>query len=340
MRLDKRSTLATARMLIACWWLVSVAPLASAQSVQSIDSPAYDPFAPTPVEASPVARNVPSPTAGLQAGPLDQVPFNAQAPWPDTPPTVPVPRVAVGSPVPPAADPNNLASPQMVAWLKRLVRENLPETYENDKKWNQQKEVWDGVDFSRDGLKIKTKRKHKLVNHGTWTRYRLQIVDPDNRLDIQFHTLQLREDGKIAFDVSVEMLLDVFGRMSQWVRDVQLISLSANADAVCKLSVQGTVAFQLNPLRVPPDIMIKPNVDAARVDIAYFRVRRISQLGGPAAAQLGNGLRAVLESKLEESNEKLPEKMNRQLAKHSDRMVFSMQDWLQSKLPLPDAPQK
>lgn len=271
---------------------------------------------------------------------LEEVPFSPQAAWPDSPPTVAVPRVAVAELEPLAADANNLASPQIVAWLQQLVRENLPETYENDKKWNQQKEVWDGVDVSREGLRIKTKRKRKLVNHGAWTRYRLEIVDPEHRLDIQFHKLELTDDGKIAFDVSVEMLLDVFGRLSQWVRDVQLISLSANADAVCKLSIQGTVECHLIPLRLPPDITIKPHVDAARVDITYFRVRRISQLGGPAAAQLGNSLRAVLESKLQESNEKLPEKMNRQLAKHSDRMTFSTQDWLQSQLPLPSTAQK
>ncbi len=243
------------------------------------------------------------------------------------------PRIVRG-PVP-LEDSNNLASPGVVAWLSQLIRENLPETYEDTRKWNLQKEVWDGLDVSRDGLQIKTKRKHKLVNHGTWTRYRVQLVEPDKYLGIRFNKLQIIDDGKIAFDVSVEMLLDVFGRMSQWIRDVQLISLSANADAVCKLNVTGTVAFQLNPLTFPPDVSIKPHVDTARVDIAYFRVRRISQVGGNLAEQLGNGLRRALENKLEDSNEKLAEKMNRQLDKHADKMKFSSQEWLQSKLPLP-----
>lgn len=235
-----------------------------------------------------------------------------------------------------AAD-NNLASPQMVAWLQQMIRENLPENYEDNRKWDLQKEVWDGVDFSRDGVKVKTKRKHKLVNHGTWTRYRLELVEPDKNLKIQFHKLEVAEDHKIHFDVSVEMLLDVFGRLSQWVRDVQMVSISANADAVCRLNIQGTVAFQLNPLRFPPDVRIQPHVDVANVEISHFKVRRISQLSGPLAEQLGNGSRRALENKLEDSNAKLPEKMNKQLAKHADRMQFSTQEWLQSKLPLPDA---
>ena len=129
----------------------------------------------------------------------------------------------------PAGNENNLASPQMVAWLQQLIRENLPEFYEDTRKWDLQKEVWDGVDFSREGVKVKTKRKHKLVNHGTWTRYRLELVEPDKNLKIDFHKLEVAQDHRIHFNVSVEMLLDVFGRLSQWVRDVQMVSISANA---------------------------------------------------------------------------------------------------------------
>lgn len=249
----------------------------------------------------------------------------------------PVPRVLQRHPDV-VSQPTDLASPQVVAWLRQLVRDNLPETYEDTRKWDQQKEVWDGLDVSVEGLKIETRRKRKLVNHGTWSRYRLELVDPENHLDIQFHQLEIVDGSHIAFHVSVEMLLDVFGRMSQWVRDVQMLSLSANADAVCKLTLQGRVGFQLNPLKFPPDIRIQPHVEAARVDVSYFRVRRISQLGGPMAEQLGNGLFQILENKIEESNQRLPEKINRQIAKHGDRMRFSTQDWLSSKLPLPVQP--
>lgn len=236
-----------------------------------------------------------------------------------------------------AANDNNLASPQMVAWLQQIIRENLPENYEDTRKWDIQKEVWDGIDFSHDGIKVKTKRKHKLVNHGTWTRYRLELVEPDENLKIQFHQLEVAKDHKIHFHVSIEMLLDVFGRLSQWVRDVQVVSISANADATCRLTIRGTVGFQMNPLKFPPDIRIQPHVDEANVEIAHFKVRRISQIGGPLAEKLGNGLRRALENKLEDSNARLPEKMNKQLAKHADRMQFSTQEWLQSKLPLPDS---
>ena len=229
----------------------------------------------------------------------------------------------------------DFASPQLISWLTTMIRENLPPAYEDNKKWGLQKEVWDGVEVWREGNRIETKRRKKLVNAGTWTKYSVEFVEPDKNLHIEFHQLQSLPDGRIAFSVSVDCLLDVFGRMSQWVRDVQMISLSVNADAACKLTMSGTVKFQLNPLKFPPDVIIKPHVEQAIVELSYFRVRRVSQVGGDFAKALGEGARGTIDRKISETNEKLVEKINKQIDKQQSKMVFSMQDWLQSKLPVP-----
>jgi hypothetical protein len=229
----------------------------------------------------------------------------------------------------------DFASPQLIAWLTTMIRENLPPAYEDNKKWGLQKEVWDGLEIWREGGRLETKRKKKLVNAGTWTKYRVEFVEPDKNLHIEFQQLQSLPDGSIAFSVSVEALLDVFGRMSQWVRDVQMISLSVNADATCKLTMSGTVKFQLNPLKLPPDVILKPRVDHAVVELSHFRVRRISQIGGDFAKALGEGARGSIDKKIEDTNEKLVDKINKQIEKQQSKMVFSMQDWLQSKLPVP-----
>ena len=229
----------------------------------------------------------------------------------------------------------DFASPQLILWLTSMIRENLPPAYEDNKKWGLQKEVWDGVDIWREGRHLETKRRKKLVNAGTWTKYRVDFVEPDKNLHIEFQQLQSLPDGRIAFSVSVECLLDVFGRMSQWVRDVQMISLSVNADATCKMTMSGTVQFQLNPLKLPPDVIIKPHVDRAVVELSYFRVRRISQIGGDFAKALGEGAQGVIDKKIEETNEKLVQKINKQIDKQQSKMVFSLQNWLQSKLPAP-----
>lgn len=235
---------------------------------------------------------------------------------------------------------NSLATPEVVAWLEKLIRKNLPENYSNDKKWGKQKEVWDGIRLRREGLKLETERKKKLVNAGTWTKYSIDMVNPDEQLFIQFDRLEALPDGRIAFAVTVDCMLDAFGRLSQWVRDVQIISLSANADVGCRLYIAGTVQFSMNLMKFPPDVALKPRVDTAHVTLTHYRVRRISQLGGDFAKVLGNGLRRTVDEKLEETNAKLVSKINKQLEKHEDKLSFSAQDWLKSKLPMPKSTKK
>ena len=240
-------------------------------------------------------------------------------------------RVLLNAP----AETGSIATPQLVAWLTAMVHDNLPPTYEDERKWGQQKEVWDGVKLWREDGHLETKRRTKLVNAGTWTRYSIAVIEPEKYLHVAFNRLETCPDSRIAFEVTVECPLDVFGRLSQWARDVQIVSISANVDAACRLTIDGTVQFQMNVLKLPPDIMIKPHVDHAHIELTSYRVRRISQVGGDFAKVLGNSLRGVVDEKLDDMNSKLADKINKQFEKNSHRLAFSTQDWLRSKLPVP-----
>ncbi|GAB5406721.1 MAG: hypothetical protein Aurels2KO_49520 [Aureliella sp.] len=231
--------------------------------------------------------------------------------------------------------PTSFATPQMVAWLTKLIRDNLPPTYEDDRKWGKTKKVWNGVRLRREGFKLETERRIRTVNTGTWTRYKIDLVDPDRLLHVQFDRLEPLDNGDISFRVVTECTLDLFGRLSQWARDVQVISISMNADAICRLTLEGTVGVKMNMFKFPPDLALKPHVDVAHVDLVHYRVRRISQLGGDFAKVLGKGLRSAVDDKLEDFNNKLVGKINKQLDKQADKLSFSSQEWLKSKLPLP-----
>jgi hypothetical protein len=251
-----------------------------------------------------------------------------------------VPANMVAAPLGPAEMPTakkTLATPELVQWLTRLVKENLPPTHEDDKNWGQTKKVWNGVRLRREGLRIETERRIRTVKTGTWTRYRIEIVDPEQNLDVQFLRLEPMPDGKVKFEVAVSCPLDVFGRLSQWVRDVQVISISANADAACRLTVTGTVGVKMNVFQFPPDLKLEPKVEAAHVELTHYEVQRLSQVRGEFAEILGDGLKGVIDKKLEKFNDKLVDKMNKQIDKQADKLSFSPQEWLKNKLPLPAA---
>ncbi len=230
-----------------------------------------------------------------------------------------------------------LGSQELIAWLKNIIQDNLPETYQDNRQWNKQREVFNGVHIKLDGLNLETHRNRKLVNAGTWTRYEISFVEPEKNLQIDFKRLDAIDSDTVAFETVVVAPLDIYGQMAEWARDIKLISLSAHADAVVRLTLSGQVKFQLNMLKLPPDVSVRPVVDQAQVELLSYRVRRISKIDGDAAKVLGKGMRGVIDDKIEDVNKTLVAKINRQIEKRKEKMTFSAQDWVLSKLPLPSA---
>jgi hypothetical protein len=226
----------------------------------------------------------------------------------------------------------NSLSPELVGWIRWLVLQNIPESYEDNKQWGKQKAVFEKLDIDIRGLRIDSEKKYKKVNQGTWTRYFIELVDPAEKLKFEISNLTQPRPGTMRYDVAIQADLHLFGRLSQWQRDIQLISISANADATAKLNATCEVDVVMNPLKVPPDIEFRPKVVAAHLELVNFRVHRISQIGGPLAKHLGNNLREILEDKLRDYDDKLVEKINKQIAKQQDKLHLSLQDWVSSRV--------
>jgi hypothetical protein len=226
----------------------------------------------------------------------------------------------------------NTLSPELVGWIRWLVLQNIPESYEDNKQWGKQKAVFEKLDIDIRGFRIDSEKKYKYVNQGTWTRYFIELVDPAERLKFDISNLSQPRPGTMRYDVAIQADLHLFGRLSQWQRDIQLISISANADATAKLNATCEVDVVMNPLKVPPDIEFRPKVVAAHLELVNFRVHRISQIGGPLAKHLGNNLREILEDKLRDYDDKLVEKINKQIVKQQDKLHLSLQDWVSSRV--------
>lgn len=218
-------------------------------------------------------------------------------------------------------------SSSMSLWVRWLVLKNLPPAYEDTRRWNQTKEVYDGFRFRYEDGRLETKRRYKTVKHGTWSKYYVEFVDPENALKIDVVPSPAAAADRLSFACTIEAPLHLFGRISQWQRDVQWISLSANADARVRLSLMAEVGVRMNPLVFPPEVQFLPQVTDARLELLEFELHRVSQLHGPLAEELGHGLRRVLDDRLDEYSDRLATKMNERLQRQSHRLKLA---WHQS----------
>lgn len=217
------------------------------------------------------------------------------------------------------------------ALLTAIALENLPHQYEDTKHWGQTKEVFDGLNIQRDGLRIKTKRRTKHVKHGTWRKYRLTLVDPSKNLFVRVSDLDDRGQGKVGFHMTVAAKVRAEGRLTEWRRGVQLVSLSAEGEGQVQLGIECQVGMVLDPSHLPPDVILKPEVTGAELIVPSFRVVRISKVEGPLADELGRSLRGILMHALDDKKEKLVHRVNHQIAKHEDQLRFSAHDLVVKK---------
>ncbi len=222
--------------------------------------------------------------------------------------------------------------PELAGWIRWLTLKNLPESYEDNRKWGKQKAVFERIDFDIDKFKLSANKKYKYVKHGTWSRYFIELVEPKERLTVNVMNLGQPSPSALSFDVVVEADLKAFGRISQWQRDIQLYSISANADGRARLSANCEVQFVLIPLKFPPDIEVRPKLTRAHIELLEFKVRRISQVGGSVAHEMGKFLKKAVDEKLNEYDSKLVEKANNQIERQKERLRLSSQSWLSSTL--------
>jgi hypothetical protein len=245
-----------------------------------------------------------------------------------TPPALHLPESMNEVPVPVSADEKQ----ELSAWVRWLVLRNLPPNFEDNRKWGRKKEVFDGLILRREGWRLETKRKKKTVNQGTWSRYYIEFVEPATKLEIHIQHIEFPTKGPIRVVTQVVAPLKLFGRVSQWQRDVQVVSISTNANATIEMNVACEINVILNPLKIPPDVEFQPKVTEASVSLREFQVESISQIHGPLAEFLGQGIRAVLDDRLNDYREKLVQKMNQEIGKQQGRLKLSIQDWLQTSV--------
>ena len=218
-----------------------------------------------------------------------------------------------------------------------IAREHIPVEHDDTRKWGSTKKVLNGWHVRADGLRIYTKRKWKSVNHGTWKRYRITQIDPDENIVVRIQEIREIDDGRVAFRIELASRVNAYARLQKWKRGIRLASVSVDADADILLTADCVLGSRLDPTHLPPDIVLQPEITDADLTLRRFEVNRISKFGGDIAEELGRGLRKIIEKKIEEKRPKIIMKINAKIAKSEDELRFSMHDFFADKFTTDDS---
>lgn len=229
-------------------------------------------------------------------------------------------------------EPGNVdAGEKIDALITKMVLKNIPHEFKEDKDWGGQEPRWNGVSVRRDGLKIRTHRKKKMVNHGTWKKYDVKLLNPQEQFSISVKNMREAEDGKMAFDVHLAANLKIDGRQSKWVKGVQLYNVSI--DGKTKVNLKTTIELRtlMDVTKFPPDVVFRPEAKAVEISVQDFRIDRISKVGGEVSQQVARIARSAIENRLETEEAKTVKKLNAEFSKNADKLKLSLHDAMSNK---------
>jgi len=217
------------------------------------------------------------------------------------------------------------------ALITKIVLENIPHDFKEEDDWGMQELRWNGVDIRREGLKLRTHRRKKMVNHGTWKKYQVALLNPEEQFSISVKNMREAEEGKMALDVHVAANLKIDGRQAKWVKGVQLYNVSI--DGKTKVNLKATIELRslMDVTKFPPDIIFRPAATAVDISIEDFRIDRISKLGGEVTQQITRFARGAIEKRLEKEEAKTLKKLNEEFTKNADKLKLSLHDAMSNK---------
>ncbi|WP_372722754.1 hypothetical protein [Novipirellula sp.] len=215
---------------------------------------------------------------------------------------------------------------ESMQWLATRAMQEVPPVYTGDKDWGDTKKVWAGVHAKFDGLKLKTHRRFKQLNHGRWIRYEIKLPEATapNAATTKINSATLNDQDYWRIDSTTETPMQFTAKVERWNLGVKLYSVTVTGRMKVQLQLTSTIGLYLDYSEIPPAVVAHPNIEGAKLTLVSFEIDRVSKIGGDAAEAWGEIMQEVLvERFIENQNDRIVAKLNKAIEKHRDELRFS-----------------
>lgn len=217
------------------------------------------------------------------------------------------------------ADQPETLSPEATQFIKGMALLLLPTTYSDDDDWGGQRKIQSGLNVRVDGLKVRTSRRWKDVNQGTWKRVDASLVDPQNHFRLSIQLLPRVEKGVPRYRVHAAMRLRATGRQQQWALGAKLYSISADVVADVEFNADLHFQTQVTAKDKGGKLRVLPFIEQADAKLVGFSLRRVSHVKGGPVREFGHVIESLIRRAVRKKGEKLAAKINGKVQKKPER---------------------
>ncbi|MBC8116510.1 MAG: hypothetical protein H7062_19130, partial [Candidatus Saccharimonas sp.] len=215
-------------------------------------------------------------------------------------------------------------APTWVEALRAVLLTAIPDKYEDRRHWGKTAKVFDGFKVRQRGFDVKVSQRTKLVNHGSWSMYQVQLLDPQRNLQLAIDHFESRGPGRFSFDLHVTAKMRCVARFEQWVLGVKGVNFPVVSDAVVQMDAQCELAVSTERREKSflPDVILAPTLQRVRLTLRDIDTHQVGELRGDIAEELGNGSRSFLKDLLHHQEAKVVKKANAAIAKKRESLRF------------------
>ena len=213
-------------------------------------------------------------------------------------------------------------APTWTETLRAVLLTAIPDKYEDRKHWGKTTKVFDGFKVRQHGFDVNVSKRTKLVNHGSWYMYQVQLLDPQRNLQLAINHVEPRGPGKFSFELHVTAKMRCVARFEQWVLGVKGLNFPVVSDAVVQMDAQCELAVQTerHEKSFLPDVILVPSLQRVRLILRDIDTHQVGELRGDLAEELGNGSRSFIKDLLHQQEAKVVKKANAAIAKKREAL--------------------
>lgn len=226
----------------------------------------------------------------------------------------------------PAADEQHRINNDQTDRLESILIPMIPETFEDNDDWGQEKRIQSGLNIRTRNGQVRTSRRWKTVNHGSWERISASLLNPDQTFRLELTQLPETASSILHYELQLSGQLRTFARQQQWSYGVMLWSVSAEADVEVSLTADFELQQEFCSSETGTSLRFQPVVQNAYFTLHDFRARKISHSKGTVPRQIGEWAEPLIQREVQKLNRDLTSKLNRTLTKYSHQ--FDLPVWL------------
>jgi hypothetical protein len=244
-------------------------------------------------------------------------PVTAPVPKPVVPSLAMPPSASAGGPAVPLEGPTLTKLPSWSETLHAVLLTAIPDKYEDLSHWGKTNEIFAGVRIQQRGLHLRFSDRKRTVKHGAWHRYKIELIDPSKTLKLLIDQIQPVGAAAFRFDIRLAAKLRCRADFEHWVLGVKGLNFTVVSEADVRVVAHCQLAIHTERRggSLLPDLVLDPRVNGVELFLSHLETRRIGEIRGDIAEELGDRSRHYIENLLQAQESRVVKKANEAIEK-------------------------